>query len=362
MEMNFLHIEMLSDLLPYISDKREIQIMKQKNETQIVSYIVSTGETFNNIGSIECRGIVFDSLGKIICRPLHKFFNINERIETQMGVLPWNNIHRVMEKRDGSMINTCVINNNVYVKTKKSFTSDVAVIAQQWYGQHKNYINFAQEISSLNCTPTFEFTSPNNRIVLPYVKDEMTLLHIRHNFTGEYWNQSQLEEISNHFNIKLVESILVEDIFQFLKEYKDVKGVEGWVIQFNNGNMIKLKTEEYLKSHRLITFIRERDIAEMILDEKLDDVKSEMIERNISLSKLEAVEHRVLEIIRELEFEVEKVYNEDKNLSRKEFAAKHKGDKCFHLMIKRYSNQEPNYVQFFKDHILKNEFSLKQII
>lgn len=361
MEKNFLHIETLSDLMPFISDKPEFKVMKQENGTQVVSYIIATAESFNNKGALECRGITFDADGKIICRPLHKFFNVNERAETQANVLPWSTVHRVMDKRDGSMINTAMVNGEIRVKTKKSFTSDVAKIAQVWFDTHPDYVTFARKLVELNCTPTFEYTSPTNRIVLPYEKDEMTLLHVRHNFTGEYWMQSQLEMYANEFGIKIVDLDSWFGSVDMLNEAKNVKGIEGWVIQFTNGDMVKLKTEEYLISHRLITFVRERDIAEMVLDENLDDVKSAMLERNISLEKLEAVEHRVLMMMREMEKEVEDAYAMDKEMARKDFAMKYTGHKYFGLIMQRYSGNEPDYVKFFKARILKEEFGLTSV-
>lgn len=361
MEKTFLHIESLSDLMPYIQDKPEFKVMEQENGTKIVSYIIATDESFNNIGSLECRGIAFDRNGKIICRPLHKFFNVNERESTQAGVLPWSTVTRVMDKRDGSMINTCDVDGQLCVKTKKSFTSDVAKLAQIWFNKHSNYVEFARKMVEYNCTPTFEYTSPSNRIVLAYEEDEMTLLHVRHNFTGEYWTQEQLSWFATEYRLKMVDLKSFSEPTNFLVEAKSIKGIEGWVIQFNNGDMVKLKTEEYLISHRLVTFVRERDVAEMVLNENLDDVKSAMLERNISLDKLYAVEHRVLMLLREMENEVEEIYAVDKNLSRKDFAMKHKGNKYFGLIMQRYSDQEPDYVKYFKVHLLKEEFGLSTV-
>lgn len=361
MEKTFLHIESLSDLMPFIKDKPEFKVMKQENGTQVVSYIIATSESFNNIGSLECRGITFDHNGKIICRPLHKFFNVNERESTQAHVLPWSTVHRVMDKRDGSMINTCEVNGQIRVKTKKSFTSDVAKVAQVWFDNNSNYVDFARKMVELNCTPTFEYTSPSNRIVLAYEEDEMTLLHVRHNFTGEYWTQEHLNMFAMEYGIKMVELDSWNGSTNFLAEAKNVKGIEGWVIQFRNGDMVKLKTEEYLVSHRLITFVRERDVAEMVLNENLDDVKSAMLERNISLEKLHNVEHRVLTMLRELEVEVDEAYEMDKNMSRKDFASKYTGHKYFGLIMQRYSGNEPDYVDYFKKRLLKEHFGLTSV-
>lgn len=372
MEKTFLHIESLSDLMPYIKDKPEFKVMKQENGTQVVSYIIATDESFDNIGSLECRGITFDRNDKIICRPLHKFFNVNERASTQANVLPWDTVHRVMDKRDGSMINTAMVDGQIRVKTKKSFTSDVAKVAQVWFDNHSNYVEFSRKMVELNCTPTFEYTSPSNRIVLAYEEDEMTLLHVRHNFTGEYWTQEHLNLFASEYGVKMVDLDSWNGSTDFLAEAKNVKGIEGWVIQFRNGDMVKLKTEEYLVSHRLITFVRERDVAEMVLNENLDDVKSAMLERNISLEKLHNVEHRVLTMLRELEVEVESVYEANKHLDRKSFVDVASKYKTFGLMMSLYSYMNPvddskyeprppDYVEYFKKRLLKEHFGLTSV-
>ncbi len=355
-------ITCLDDLMPHIESHKEIKVMRQENGTQVVCYIVAGDETFDNEFTRECRGITFDKDGKIISRPLHKFFNVNERESTQAHVLPWNTVTRVMDKRDGSMIIPVLVDGKVQIKTKKSFTSDVAKVAQKFFDDDRSdLMTGVVELLTSNFTPIFEYTSPTNRIVLPYEKDEMTLLHVRDNVSGRYFTEKEMRSFASQFNIKLVETMQLSDIPKFLETAKDVKGIEGWVIQFSSGEMVKLKTEEYLISHRLITFVRERDIAEMVLDETLDDVKSAMLERNISLDKLHAVEHRVIQILGQLEDEVEAFFHSYKTLSRKDYAEKAKEYKTFGLMMQMYSGQEPKYVDFFKKTILKEQFDLTSV-
>jgi hypothetical protein len=53
----------------------------------------------------ECRGICFDQeTGKVISRPFQKFFNINEKEETQQDKLDLSLEHHILEKMDGTMI------------------------------------------------------------------------------------------------------------------------------------------------------------------------------------------------------------------------------------------------------------------
>ncbi len=359
--MNFAQINHIDDLKDLMKDHPEFGIVKQQNGYQVVSYFIAGDESFDSMIARECRGITFDRDGKIVCRPLHKFFNVGERQETQINILPWDKVVRVMDKRDGSMINTCIVDGKVLVKTKRSFTSDVAIVAQKWFDAHPEYLEFAEDAFILGFTPTFEYTSPSNRIVLSYQQEEMTLLHVRNMVTGEYMSQFQLETLCDLYGMTLVDSFTVQNISEFLSKAKDTSGIEGWVIQFEDGEMVKLKTEEYLKHHRTITFVRERDIAEMVLDEMIDDVKSSFIERGMSLDKIHVIEHQVMEILHGLQVEVEGFYEEFRNLERKEFAQIAMKFKTFGLMMQMYVGKEPDYVKYFKAHILKEHFGLTTI-
>ena len=62
---------------------------------------------------------------------------------------------------------------------------------------------------------------------------------------------------------------------------KDViEGKEGWIIQFENGKMVKLKTPWYIDRHRLFTedLNRENTLISLILDENIDDVIAQLEE------------------------------------------------------------------------------------
>jgi T4 RnlA family RNA ligase len=194
--------------------------------------------------------------------------------------------------------------------------------------------------------------------VLSYEQDELTLLHLRNNWNGEYARHEVLADLSETYNVPLVNTFDVQNVDSFLSSYKDVSGVEGWVIQFKDGDMVKLKTEEYTKHHRMITFVRERDVAELILDEKIDDVKAAFVERGLNLEKMLDVEKRVVSMLNEMREEVESTHEQYKELSRKDFAVKFSGHRYFGLLMKKFTGTEPDYVYFFKDKLLKQEFSL----
>ena len=50
----------------------------------------------------QARGIIFRTDGTVVARPFEKFFNMNERPESEAKNLPWKEGVEIYEKMDGS--------------------------------------------------------------------------------------------------------------------------------------------------------------------------------------------------------------------------------------------------------------------
>lgn len=373
--MAFPTINHIDELRAKVGHQPEIGFMTNEFGFTIVSYIISTGETFtgeNKDWARECRGITFDPKGNIHSRPLHKFFNIGELPETQMHVvetlMDMGKVYRVMDKRDGSMVHPVRVNNEIYLKTKKTFTSDAAKLATKcMHEKYSEYEKFCHACIEEGITPIFEFTSPKNRIVLPYAQDELRLLHIRNNVTGEYVDNPGVYAKRMGFNVLTGDEYELmkfgpKDIVESMEKDEDK---EGYVIQFDDGSMVKGKTQWYLQLHRTIVFVRERDVAEMVINENVDDYKSYVASSSQSdeqMDKIEAIEHRVLETVRRIESEVEKAFAEVSHITdRKEVVMKLQGSKWFNAVMTRYNGKEFDVKNYFIKNHLKQDFSLEQI-
>lgn len=58
-----------------------------------------------------------------------------------------------------------------------------------------------------------------------------------------------------------------------LEKVRNLKGSEGIIIRFDDGHMVKIKAEEYVRIHKVKDQIRtNRHIVDMIVNEKMDDV------------------------------------------------------------------------------------------
>jgi RNA ligase len=67
------------------------------------------------------------------------------------------------------------------------------------------------------------------------------------------------------------------DMKAFLEYVHDLEDLEGFVVRFDDGHMLKLKCHWYLQIHKAKeAILQDRNIVELILDEKLDDVKAHL--------------------------------------------------------------------------------------
>ncbi len=362
-----LTINSIEEFRSHVAHKEEIREAEIAPGLISFCYMISAEGTFDTPWLRECRGIVFDKeTGKVVGRPLHKFFNVNERAESRVENLP-STIARMMDKRDGSMIHTVNVGGMFRLKSKKTFESEVAQMATEVVRDHNGLRNLCLAMIEMNCTAIFEFTSPVARIVLPYKVDELQLLHIRDNTTGEYWSAEELTAIADFHGVTCVEEAILDrpefqpSVNKLIEDAKIVENIEGWVLQFDSGDMVKLKCDWYLKRHRAMTFLRERDIAQLVLDEGIDDIKSLLVGDGVNIDDILQIENRVVSKIRFIARDVENILLLDDKLDRKTFAIKYKDHERFGLLMSAYVGKEPDYKGYFERNILREEYSLRQL-
>ena len=143
-------------------------------------------------------------------------------------------------------------------------------------------------MAELGLTPIFEMTSPRCSIIVQYDADALTLLHVRENVSGRYLSEQEINQLKCPF--PLVETVsgkfegfLNADSaptecgfrWDLMKEaVEHTTGIESWVIQFNDGNMVKVKTAWYQSlTHggRDVTSLRWCDIARAVVEGTADD-------------------------------------------------------------------------------------------
>jgi len=143
MNYEFPYITNISDVLPAIQGRDEFVVAEKEGYT-VINYNVMMADTFDCNIRRELRGIIFDTAtGDIIRRPFHKFFNVNEREETQDHVVDMSQDHRILEKLDGSMIAPFIVNGQLIWGTKMGAT-DVAEPVDDFATLNEEYGIFAR--------------------------------------------------------------------------------------------------------------------------------------------------------------------------------------------------------------------------
>ena len=332
MNYEFPNIYNIDDVLWAIEGRDEF-VVAEKDGYTVINYNVMMADTFPAIeGNTaervlattrrECRGIIFDSkTGDVIRRPFHKFFNVNEREETQDHVVDLSRPHTILEKLDGSMIAPFIVNGEMIWGTKMGAT-DVAKPVEEFVWQNYAYETFAEDMISQGLTPIFEWCSRKQRIVLDYKEDQLILVAMRDMVKGNYIPYDSMCQAARVYRIPFVRAFEPQTDMKYLLEYvRDQEDLEGYVVRFDDGHMLKLKCQWYLQIHKAKeAILQDRNIVELILENHLDDVKAHLpAEDRDRLTKFESdfnvcvgiVVQDILDIMSELD---------DSDIDRKTFA------------------------------------------
>lgn len=365
--MKFLTINHIDDMLPAIEGKKEISVRTGEDGHTTIVYQFMDSTTFDSIPSLEARGIMFNDFGQVISRPLHKFHNLNA---THSGINSYtrdyilankDRVVSIFEKLDGSMISTANYNGTVRLRSKKAFNTDVCKLAQKIYDADEQLRDFCEHCVEDGYTATFELTHPAARIVLDYKEPMLRLLHVRHNITGEYMLGT--EDMPAYCGVYHCPKVPLDQLETIMSDehLENLRDMEGYVIQFDDGDMVKIKCPWYVSLHKTVTFVRERDIAEMVLDERLDDVYEAFDKLGIDTDAVAAIETAIKNELISIEDQAESLYLLTKDRERKDVAFRYRDDPTFGLMMKLRDGREPDYVEYYRKRILKDRWSLKPI-
>lgn len=279
---NFPIIETIEDVLSDINGYDEIRVM-EKNGYSVINYAVAFEDTFKwdhedpYASSIrrECRGLIFDTDGKLISRPYHKFFNAGEKEETQLDKINLYEPHVVLEKLDGSMIRPIPTADGFRLATKAGIT-DIAEQAEQFIADKPHYSTFIHKSIQKGLTPIFEWCSRKNRIVIDYPEDQLILTGIRDNNTGSYVTYEIMKSYASAWSIpvvKAVNGLAVQNINLFVQQVREWDDGEGIVLRFDTGHMVKVKADDYVLRHKTKDQIsQEKNVLQTILDDSVDDL------------------------------------------------------------------------------------------
>jgi RNA ligase len=268
--MTFPTITHINDVMPHLEGRQEFGV-HHKDGYSVIDYHYVLPDSFDSPYRVECRGIKFGADGRIIARPFQKFFNVGEKPDATGENLDLSQSHIVMEKMDGSMIHPAIVDGEVCFMTRMGRT-DVALKAERHLTADVE--RECRVALDQGYTPIFEFTAPDNRIVIQYAESGITLLAIRNTITGEYTHNDTVIRSSEAMFIRAVPIHTVPtDARAFLDHVRAIKGMEGFVVRFGDGFMVKAKGEDYVLKHRAKeSVLQEKNVLALIVRDELDDV------------------------------------------------------------------------------------------
>ena len=337
MQYDFPQIRHIDDVLPYIKDAPEF-IVAEKDGYKVINYVVAGHDTFPDIYGMltlhgvvdpvsnmirrECRGLIFDLDGKLINRRYHKFFNVNERDETAIGKIDWSRPHVILEKLDGSMVSPCYVNGHIRWMTKMGIT-DTSMEAEAFVASHPDYTELAIDYLQNGFTPIFEWCSNKNRIVLDYPEDRLVLTAIRDTRFGNYLLHDALERIGERYGIPVVKAYDTNSakhpsyVVDMVRAAEDFEGV---VVRFDDGHMVKIKSDWYVRIHKVKSLLgQERDVVELILKNELDDMLPVLPREDVE--KIEKFQSALMEkIVTHAKYAASLVHRLRDRMDRKTFA------------------------------------------
>ncbi|MFF3941778.1 RNA ligase [Streptomyces phaeofaciens] len=218
-----------------------------------------------NVVTTRCRGLVVDdSTGEIVALPLPKFFNVGEHEAGQpyAPVLP-DEPFEVYDKVDGSLAVVFHYADRWRVASKGSFISTQATWAQRLLD--------GKDTSRLVPGVTYlaEILYPQNRIVVDYGERRDLVLLAAFAKDG---TEVALTEAATHWDgigsvvtvwpaMPLAELLALADANR-LPGGRAATGTdaEGFVLRFASGVRAKAKLAEYVRLHKVLTGVTERDI------------------------------------------------------------------------------------------------------
>lgn len=208
-----------------------------------------------------CRGIIFDFFTRdVVARSIPKFFNWG-----QEGNGEWDLDTPVVvtDKVDGSLGIGYYRDGKPCVSIRGSMESDQAV-----HATHVLQNRYSGWTWPVGYTPLWEIIYPDNRIVLDYGQmDDLVLIGVVNIHNGRFIPSTSAQEIFV-WPGPVAETLSHTTLREAL-EAEPRKNKEGLVVFDVNGNRhTKIKQQDYIDLHRIVTNLSEKTVWQAIVEGK----------------------------------------------------------------------------------------------
>lgn len=217
------------------------------------------------------RGLVVDMKNQaILAWPYLKFFNLGQMPETNYEILKDKKEFEISEKLDGSALVSFMNpnDNQFYLTTLGSFDSPHGKIGTELF---RNLLG-CPKIAAYAALGTFifELIDPRFRIVIDYRKKgyESGLYLIGYRTReGRLLTYAEVADLAASVSIPCPKTYKYPSLCHLTHKMKDLPmDQEGFVIRYSDGLMVKIKGEEYLRAHRFVSQLSDKNILLALID------------------------------------------------------------------------------------------------
>ncbi|MGR2462254.1 T4 RnlA family RNA ligase, partial [Salmonella enterica] len=214
----------------------------------------------------------------------------------------------------------------VYLKSKAAVFSDqvnkaMVLLNSPAYEKLRDAIVQAGSDFTFN----MEYVGPSNRIVLPYEEEELIVLNVRHNETGQYVEFSTLldDPLIRHRMIGVYpcpdwSKVTPEEWEAATRAETDIEGVIGIM---PDGQLFKLKTDWYSSLHRTKDSINNnKALFQSIKERASDDLRGMFSDDSAALAKIEAFESAYIDTVAKYYKICEDAFYDLRGFDRRSFA------------------------------------------
>lgn len=225
--------------------------------------------------TIECRSLILDyPHANVMSRSFDRFYNFGECPDFYADF----DINRaqVFTKEDGSLIKVyfCHETARWEISTRsqafaegehqlggtfRDYVLKAMNLTEDQFQSVMNEVDFVYDID--DCTFICEYVGPSNRIVRQYAQDEMVMLSVRNNKTGEYLDVDTVDNITTlmanvpniPMNIRMVQTYVLDSFEAVIEAAKNLPCLEEGYVCFDpvSNKRVKLKNPSYTAIHHL---------------------------------------------------------------------------------------------------------------
>lgn len=206
------------------------------------------------------RGLTLDMNGEILTVGYEKFFNYkqlsdkdfyhyyDDKFREEFSELHENHIYDAWEKLDGTFLTLGLDGDKFVASTSASTMTEFSKNAQKYFEAHPKADEIKQYIRDENMCLFFEYTSPDNQIIIPYDKEEYTLIGARKKDINDHRIHFLSEEKLDELGLTSAkrEQMTLDELLEYQRTNRET---EGFVVQNEYGRLIKFKTDYWFEKH-----------------------------------------------------------------------------------------------------------------